>query len=81
MKEIILLKYGEIVLKGLNRSYFNSVLEVSCNIVVVNYETVNGLSVELGIFIEDVGTFEDDVLSELNGSCKVFVFCPFHCGI
>ena len=27
MKEIILLKYGEIVLKGLNRSYFNSVLE------------------------------------------------------
>lgn len=27
MKEVILLKYGEIVLKGLNRSYFNSVLE------------------------------------------------------
>lgn len=27
MKEIILLKYGEIVLKGLNRGYFNSVLE------------------------------------------------------
>ena len=27
MKEIILLKYGEIVLKGLNRGYFNSQLE------------------------------------------------------
>ncbi len=27
MKEIILLKYGEIVLKGLNRSYFNTLLE------------------------------------------------------
>ncbi|MBQ9848317.1 MAG: tRNA 4-thiouridine(8) synthase ThiI [Clostridia bacterium] len=27
MKEVILLKYGEIVLKGLNRGYFNSVLE------------------------------------------------------
>ncbi len=27
MKEVLLLKYGEIVLKGLNRSYFNSVLE------------------------------------------------------
>lgn len=27
MREVILLKYGEIVLKGLNRSYFNSVLE------------------------------------------------------
>ncbi|MBP5156187.1 MAG: tRNA 4-thiouridine(8) synthase ThiI [Clostridia bacterium] len=27
MKEIILLKYGEIVLKGLNRGYFNSLLE------------------------------------------------------
>ncbi len=27
MKEIILLKYGEIVLKGLNRNYFNTMLE------------------------------------------------------
>ena len=27
MKEVLLLKYGEIVLKGLNRGYFNSVLE------------------------------------------------------
>jgi len=27
MKEVILLKYGEIVLKGLNRSYFNTMLE------------------------------------------------------
>ncbi len=27
MKEVLLLKYGEIVLKGLNRSYFNTVLE------------------------------------------------------
>ena len=27
MKEVILLKYGEIVLKGLNRNYFNTVLE------------------------------------------------------
>lgn len=27
MKEVILLKYGEIVLKGLNRGFFNSVLE------------------------------------------------------
>ncbi len=27
MKEVLLLKYGEIVLKGLNRSYFNSKLE------------------------------------------------------
>ena len=27
MKEVILLKYGEIVLKGLNRNYFNTMLE------------------------------------------------------
>ncbi len=27
MKEVILLKYGEIVLKGLNRNYFNTLLE------------------------------------------------------
>ncbi len=27
MREVILLKYGEIVLKGLNRSYFNTMLE------------------------------------------------------
>ena len=27
MKEVIILKYGEIVLKGLNRNYFNTVLE------------------------------------------------------
>ncbi len=27
MREVLLLKYGEIVLKGLNRGYFNSVLE------------------------------------------------------
>ncbi len=27
MKEVLLLKYGEIVLKGLNRGYFNSILE------------------------------------------------------
>ena len=27
MKEVILVKYGEIVLKGLNRSFFNTKLE------------------------------------------------------
>ena len=38
MKEVILLKYGEIVLKGLNRHYFNTMLEKRVRRVLKNVE-------------------------------------------
>ena len=40
MKEVILLKYGEIVLKGLNRNYFNTMLEKRVRKVL---KTVDGI--------------------------------------
>lgn len=70
MKEIILIKYGEIILKGLNRPVFENVLLKNIKNALKSFENVNITSAQAAIYIDpDEGEDIDDIIERLK---KVF---------
>ncbi|MDP4152693.1 MAG: tRNA uracil 4-sulfurtransferase ThiI [Bacillota bacterium] len=75
MKEILLAKYGEIVLKGLNRSYFESVLIKNVKHALNGIGSFHIYAIQSTLYIipkniEDSGPFEENIITKAQSRLK-----------
>ena len=73
MKEIILCKYGEIVLKGLNRGHFESLLEQDMRKRLKKYGNYKVTRAQSTLYIESLDDFSD-IEDAVACAKKVFGF-------
>ncbi|MBO5883123.1 MAG: tRNA 4-thiouridine(8) synthase ThiI [Clostridia bacterium] len=71
MKEILLCKYGEIVLKGANRKYFEDLLCREMKKRVAGYGDFDVYRAQSTIYIEPKNE-DSDIDGAFNAACKVF---------